>query len=143
MVESLEQFVALDAPFLLDERRARIDDLKTLLHDPDITLAEKYRRVMEAYQVETDYGRTMEQYRGKLQAQGSDRQVDFLRIGRVALFYQSLDGRRAGIWDVASRSWKPLASEHHGALETAFRMARRQAAPDLLILPAPAPEGSE
>ena len=42
-----------------DERRQRAANLKNLLDQPDVSVAEKYRRVMEAYQVETEYGHVL------------------------------------------------------------------------------------
>lgn len=140
MVDTLAQFVELDRPFLLQERRQRVEQLRLLLDRPDASVAEKYRRVMEAYQVETDYGRSIEAYRGTLQHDGSERMVDFLRVGRIALFYRAPDGAEAGSWDPASRSWQALSGEHRGALKQAFSVARKQSAPELLTLPLPAPE---
>ena len=140
MVETLEQFIELDVPFLLDERRQRAANLKNLLDQPDVSVAEKYRRVMEAYQVETEYGRTMEAYPGSLQQGGQEKTVDFLRVGRVGLIYRSLDGREMGFWNPPSRSWQPLAEDYRGPLSQGFRMARKQVTPDLLKLLVPAPE---
>lgn len=110
MMETLEQFIALDAPFLLDERRQRVAKLKKLLDQPDVSVAEKYRRVMEAYQVEAEYGRTMEAYPGSLQQSGQEKMVDFLRVGRLGLIYRSLDGHEMGFWNTSSRSWKSLST---------------------------------
>jgi hypothetical protein len=140
MVETLEQFIELDVPFLLDERRQRARSLINLLDQPDVSVAEKYRRVMEAYQVETEYGRTMEAYPGSLQQGGQEKTVDFLRVGRVGLIYRSLDGREMGFWNPRSRSWQPLAEDYRRPLNQGFRMARKQVTPDLLKLPVPAPE---
>ena len=140
MVETLEQFIELDVPFLLDERRQRAANLKSLLDQPDVSVAEKYRRVMEAYQVETEYGRTMEAYPGSLQQDGQEKTVDFLRVGRVGLIYRSLDGREMGVWNPPSRSWQPLAEDYRRPLNQGFRMAKKQLTPDLLKLPVPAPE---
>ena len=140
MVETLEQFIELDMPFLLDERRQRTANLKNLLDQPDVSVAEKYRRVMEAYQVETEYGRTMEAYPGRLQQDGQEKTVDFLRVGRVGLIYRSLDGRDMGVWNPSGRSWQPLAEDYRRPLSQGFRMARKQMTPDLLKLPVPAPE---
>ena len=95
---------------------------------------------MEAYQIETDYGRSVEAYRGVLQHGGGERTVDFLRVGRIGLFYRSLDGIQAGSWDAASRSWQALSDEYRGELKQAFAVARKQSAPELLILPLAAPE---
>lgn len=139
MVDTLGQFIELDMPFLLDERRTRLRGLQDLLDRPDATVAEKYRRVMEAWQVETDYGRSIEAYRGTLQSDGTERTVDFLRVGRIALLYRSLDGSRAGAWDPAGQAWQDLPADYLPALKQGFRVARKQTAPELLMLPVPAP----
>jgi hypothetical protein len=143
MVDTLEQFVALDLPFLPKERRARVRALRDLLDRPDATVAEKYRRVMEAYQVETDYGRSIEAYRGTLPDGGGERSVDFLRIGRVALLYRTLDGTVAGAWDARQHAWHPLPPGDLPALKQGFRVANKQAAPELLRIPVPAPEAAQ
>jgi DNA-binding SARP family transcriptional activator len=140
MVDTLEQFVELDIPFLLDERRARIRQLQDLLDRPDATVAEKYRRVMEAYQVETDYGRSIESYRGTLHDHGSERSVDFLRVGRIALLYRSLDGSQAGAWNRSTQAWETLPPEYLVTLKQGFRVAKKQTAPELLMIPVQAPE---
>lgn len=140
MIAGLEQFVDLDVPFLEEERKGRVETLKTLLERQDVTVAEKYRRVMEAYQIENEYGRTIENYKGSLEVDGLVREVDFLRIGRVALIYQTTDGQRQGVWDQRAGEWKALDSEYRNRIRQGFRVARRQIAPELLILPFPAPE---
>jgi hypothetical protein len=140
MIDTLEQFVELDVPFLPEERRRRVSELRDLLDSPEDTVAEKYRRVMEAYQIETEYGRSIEAYRGVLRDSDEQRTVDFLRIGRVALLYRSPDGAKAGVWDQQARLWRDLPDEYRSSLPVAFRVARKQAAPDLLTLPVPGPE---
>lgn len=140
MVETLERFIALDAPFLAAERRERVAGLQDLADSPDISLGEKYRRVLEAYQIETDYGRTVEAYRGEQPLGGEERTVDFLRVGRVALLYRSLDGADTGFWDKEERSWKLLPETYHASLEKGLRVAQKQSAPELLRIPVPAPE---
>jgi predicted RNase H-like nuclease (RuvC/YqgF family) len=140
MIETLEQFIELDVPFLIEERRHRVKRLQDLLDRPDVSLAEKYRQVMEAYQVETEYGRTIGVYRDTLEQANRARTVDFLRIGRLALLYRSLDGSDSGIWDQKSRSWQPLPGDYRSSLSRGFRVARKQMAPELLKLLVPAPE---
>ncbi len=98
MLELVVQFVTLDTPFLEQERTKRLDDLKAMMDRSDMTLAEKYRRLMEAYQIETEYGRTIEAYRGDLKSGDKSRAVDFLRFGRVGLYYLTLDRRGGNTW---------------------------------------------
>lgn len=144
MVDTLAQFVKLDSPFLAEERANRVKDLEQLVDLPDVSLTEKYRRIMEAYQVEAEYGRTIEAYTGELPAgDGPDargRTVNFLRVGRMALLYATLDGGESGYWDAANRSYKSLPSEFNREIEHGLQIARKEAAPDLLKIPLPAPE---
>ncbi|QBQ53622.1 DUF3450 domain-containing protein [Nitrosococcus wardiae] len=140
MVSSLEQFVALDIPFLPHERQTRIQQLKALMDRADVGLSEKYRRVLEAFQVEVEYGRTIEAYRGTLEMDGKSRTVDFLRIGRTALFFHTLDGKTCGRWDAHEQRWSVLPDGYRSAVTQGLRIARKQAPPDLLLLPIRAPE---
>jgi hypothetical protein len=137
MIDALDAFVALDVPFLPTERRERIATLRAMMDRADVTIAEKYRRILEAFQIENEYGRTIEAYRGTLETEGASRTVDFLRIGRIALLYQTLDGQESGAWDRAAGGWTEL-SGYHNAIQQGIRVARKQVAPDLLTLPIPA-----
>lgn len=137
MLESLEQFVVLDLPFLPDERGERLDQLGDLMLRPDVSVAEKYRRLIEAYQIESDYGRTLEAWRGSLEQGDSVRVVDYLRLGRVMLFYQTLDGREQGYWDTGAQAWMALPGAYGRTLEQGLRVARQQQTPMLLRLPLP------
>jgi hypothetical protein len=139
MIEAIERFVALDVPFLIAERTERVAELRKLMGRPDVTTAEKYRQIMEAYQIENEYGRTIEAYRASLQIEDRETTVDFLRFGRIALVYQSLDESEAGVWDQETRAWVPLDSSYRSAIRQGLRIARKQAAPDLITLPLPAP----
>jgi hypothetical protein len=140
MIDALEQFVELDVPFLLEERRNRVAFLGTLLERSDVTVAEKFRRLLEAYEIENDYGRTIEAYKGSLEVAGAVREVDFLRIGRTALLYQTVDAEHFGMWDTTKREWVPLSAEYRNQIRSGIKMARKQVAPNLLILPIPTPE---
>jgi hypothetical protein len=142
MVDGLKKFVRLDVPFLMNERQDRVAQLEALLDRPDVTEAEKYRRIMEAYQIENEFGRTIEAYRGELPAPdgGPERTVEFLRVGRVALIYRTIDGNEIGAWDQDAREWTPLPARYRASVKEGFRIAKKQAAPDLFSIPVPAPE---
>jgi hypothetical protein len=140
MIDGLERFVALDVPFLAEERNERVIGLRQLLERADVTSAEKFRVVMEAWQIENDYGRTIFAYTDELEIDGDIREVDFLQIGRVALVYQTPDGVNTGVWDQATRTWVPLGSEYRNSIRQGLRLARNQVGPSLLLVPIAAPE---
>ncbi len=133
MIDTMVQFVKLDIPFLPEEREQRVVQLQTLMERADVTIAEKYRRILEAYQVETEYGRTIEAYRGDLTMGEITRTVDFLRIGRVSLYYLTLDGLEAGIWN--NNQWQRLDDSYRQSIEQGLKVAKKQLPPDLLVLP--------
>lgn len=143
MVDSLDQFVELDVPFLLEERRNRVDGLEETLERQDVTVAEKFRKVTEAYQIENEFGRTIEAYKGELTIDGAVRQVDFLRIGRIGLLYQSEDGKLSGVWDQRNRTWIDLGSDYRSEIRKGIRIARKEIAPELLMMPVDAPEANQ
>lgn len=140
MIEALDAFVRLDVPFLLAERSERIENLREMMARADISNAEKFRAIMEAYQVENEFGRTIEAYRSTLERNGKEMTVDFLRFGRIALVYQTLDESESGVWDQESRSWKLLDDSYRGSIREGLRVARKQSAPDLIRLPVPIAE---
>lgn len=143
MVDSLGQFVELDVPFLLEERRNRVAGLEETLERQDVTVAEKFRKVTEAYQIENEFGRTIESYKGELTIDGAVRQVDFLRIGRIGLVYQSEDGKLSGSWDQRNGTWIDLGSDYRSEIRKGIRIARKEIAPELLMMPVDAPEANQ
>jgi hypothetical protein len=135
MIEQLNEFVVNDTPFLRTERLQRVTLLRELMDRSDVSVAEKYRRVLGAYQVELDYGRTLEAYRDEIEIDGTLRTVQFLRVGRVGWYYQTLDGHQAAHWDAGDQLWVPLKATERLAIRRALRVASQQAAPELLELP--------
>jgi uncharacterized coiled-coil protein SlyX len=143
MIDGLEQFVELDVPFNLDERRARIEFLRDNVDRSDITVAEKFRQVLEAYNIELQYGRGMETYSDTIELNGVTRDVDFLRIGRVSLVYQTTDGEESGVWNPETKSWDSLSSgDYAAAIRKGVRIAKKQATIELLNMPVAAPEAN-
>lgn len=142
MIETLDEFVRLDVPFLPDERATRVARLAEMMERSDVSSAEKFRRILEAYQIENEYGRTIEAYKGSLDFDGGKREVNFLRIGRIALLFQTDGGETTGAWNRDSGAWETLPPAlYKQAAATGLRVARKQIAPDLLIMPIPAPRG--
>ncbi|QSR34062.1 hypothetical protein CFI10_03520 [Marinobacterium iners] len=135
MQAMLEQFVAADLPFLLEERQQRTERLARLMDRADVSLAEKYRQILEAYQIEAEYGRTLEAWTGSLSQNGSEREVTFLRLGRVGLYYQTLNGEESGRWSKAEDGWEVMDASHNWSIRKAISVARQQSVPELLELP--------
>ena len=132
MILSLEKLVKNDTPFLYEERIKRIERLQALIKRSDITVASKYRSVIEAYEIETEYSRTIETYNDVL----DNKSVKLLRIGRVALYYVTDDNNECAIWDNDTKSWHKLDSWHYShKLNRAIRIASKKGAPNLLSLP--------
>lgn len=139
LLADLAWFVEQDLPFLSGERSERLENLQRMLDRADISTAEKYRRMMEAYQIEAEYGRTLEAWRGTFGEGPERRTVEYLRAGRLVLIQRSLHGSEMARWDAASGQWQPLPRRYREAVNTAFRVARRQAPPELLVMPVAAP----
>jgi hypothetical protein len=137
MFEDLEQFVAADVPFLAEERQQRIARLRDLMAQVDALPSEKFRRLMEAYQIEMEYGRTMDSYRAMM---SDGREAEFVRVGRVSLMYRTADGQEAGYWDNEQKAWV-ADREYARAIEQALRIAKEEEAPDLITVPVPAAQG--
>ena len=140
MIEVLDEFVAIDIPYLETERSMRIAELKKLMARPEVLTSEKYRRVTEAYQIELEYGHTIEAYEGEMTFNDETRTVAFLRFGRLGLYNMTLDGLEIGFWDNSRDDWVVLDDEFRQSLDRAIRIARKQLPPDLIRLPIPAPE---
>ncbi len=135
MIEGLEQFVALDVPFLPEERANRIVDLKNMMSRADVAPSEKFRRLMEAYEVEMNYGNDVEAYSGLHNVAGQERDVEFLRIGRTVLIYQTRDGSYQGRWNQQTRQWEELPSSYSNQISKGLRIAKQQMAPEVMMMP--------
>ncbi len=140
MLDVLGQLVESDAPFLIDERQTRLKDLNAMMQQAGTPLADKFRRLLEAYQIEMEYGHTIEAYRAELPRGNGHKTVELLRIGRTALYYMTLDEREAGIWDNRQRRWETLPGNNVQMIKQGLRLARKELPPDLIRLPVAAPE---
>lgn len=141
MIARLEDFIKLDLPFHNRERQQRIGFLHQSVDRPDLTVAEKFRQVLEAYKIESEYGRKIDSYIDTVPVEGADREVSILRVGRVALLYQTPDQEHSGMWDKQARKWVALdAGEYGEAIRKGLRIAQKQASVDILELPVSAPE---
>ena len=140
MVGALERFVELDIPFQLDERRERVASLRDLLDQSNVAEPEKFRRVLEVYQIENEYGRFLNAYEGTLTIDGAEKEVRFLRAGRVALVYETLDGSSVGFYNKQTGSFEQLSDNYRSAIEKGMEIANQQSSPSVISLPVPGPE---
>lgn len=139
MIVNLETFIGKDIPFLMAERNERLEFLRDMMDRPDVSVAEKFSQVMQAYQVENTYGTTIEPYTDLIEFEGKQRQVDMLKFGRVSLVFQTPDGDITGVWNNDKRAFERLPSEYNTEVRDGLRMARKTATPNLVRLPVAAP----
>lgn len=139
MIDALGRIVDADIPFRIEERRARVKRLRNMMDQAEVTASEKYRRVMEAYQGELEFGRTTEAYSATLPTSGQT--VDFLRVGRTLLVYQSSDHSVTGWFNPRTREFEVLDDDRFRLeVKEGLAIARNEKAPDLVMLPVPGPE---
>ncbi len=141
MIDGLKQSVSLDVPFLRGERDKRVASLEAIMERSDVSVAEKFRKVMEAYQIENEYGSTSEQYTQTLTLDGETRSFNMLRVGRIGLYFQSDDAKITGRWDNEARTWV-MDDSARNEVRKGLRIARQLIAPELIAVPVTAPEAS-
>ena len=141
MLTAMETFIEFDYPFQLEERRQRIQFARDAIDNPDVSIAEKFRQVLVMYQNETQFGRTIETYPDTIEIDGAERDVNIVRVGRVALIYQTTDRQETRAWDNRRRAWVELPpGEYRTAIQDAIRVAALLDAPRIIELPVLAPE---
>lgn len=141
MLDGLERFVDADLPFLQDERKERVANLRRSFADPATSTAEKFSRLIDAYRIEYQYGRGLGAERAALGEDGAV--VDILRVGRVGLFYRQLDGAEVGVWDARQQAWHALPERFEPDIRQGLRIARETAAASMLVLPLAAPGAAQ
>ena len=140
MLAALETFITSDLPFHLDVRLSSVGQLKALMVDPAASMSDRFRNIMDIYTIETEYGNTYEAYADTINIEGNDIEVDMLRVGRLALYYQTKDGNFSGMWDKSSGSFVDLPESNNRFIRIAIRVAAKMVAPELMNIPTPAPE---
>ncbi len=143
MIDGLEQFVGLDMPFLLKERVARVERLREMMDRADVAVSEKFSQVLRAYQIENEYGRTMETYGDTIEIAGTERKVDILKIGRVTLVYQTPDGSETGMYNKNIGAFEAVGDEYQASVRQGIRMARQQATQDMFSIPVHGAEAAQ
>lgn len=136
MIEDIEDFIDQDVPFLMDERRDRVQSLRDVMDDPNVSDPERFRIILEAYKAEVQYGRTVFAYED-LDDQG--RSVNFVRLGRIGFYSQTKDGAETRAWNNDSRTWETLGGDFTTPVRQLIRMAQRRTQQDVTVLPIAAP----
>lgn len=142
MLKTLGDLVAADLPFRLegpDGRLARVERLNKVMNDPDLSAAQRYRLIVEAYQIENEFGRIIGSYEGSIDDGGTLRTGEFLHVGRIALMFKTADDSVLKIWDKDQKAWVNLNKSYLPDVRLGLRMAKEQTAPALLPVPVKAP----
>ena len=132
MLDTLETFINLDTPFRSEERKTRVDLVRSSLSKPKVTASEQVRQVLEAYNIEAEYGRKIDTYEDKL---SDGTVVNILVIGRIGMFYQTKDERTSGRWDNETGTWEELPGSYRKPIRDGIRMAKKLAPTDMLLMP--------
>jgi hypothetical protein len=135
MTNTLRKVVNLDIPFLKEQRIERVNNLDELLLRADITTAEKFRKVFEAYQIEANFGKTIENYPGYIMLNGAEVAVDFFRLGRLGLYYRTPNGKETGFWNLNTSDWSHEGGSLNDAIKVALDISNRQSPPNFITLP--------
>jgi hypothetical protein len=135
MTNTLRKVINLDIPFLKEQRIERVNNLDELLLRADITTAEKFRKVFEAYQIEANFGKTIENYPGYIMLNGDEVAVDFFRLGRLGLYYRTPNGKETGFWNLNTNDWSHEGSSLNDAIKVALDISNRQSPPNFITLP--------
>ena len=135
MVNTLRDLIEIDVPFLMDERLARLNELEDILFKANFSTAEKFRKIYEAYQIENEYGRTIEAYSGSIEINNVNLAAQFFRLGRLNLYYITPDGDETGYWSKDTNDWVHLGGKYSNDIDAALKIAYKQAPPDFINLP--------
>jgi hypothetical protein len=143
MVDGLREFIERDIPMFVEDRAQRLTNLTAMLDDAKLSDPAKLRRIFEAWAIEVQYGTEFQTFEGKMPVGNSDRDVDYIAVGRVGLIYQTRDDEAlTGAWDSRTNTWVELGTEHRNPVRQAIRMGRNQIAPELVLLPILPPQAN-
>ena len=135
MLDGLEKYVNLDTPFHIRERTDRLKLVRDSLSNPKVTASEQVRQILEAFNIEAEYGRKLDAYEETIVIDGTEIVVNILRVGRLGMFYQTKDGRDTGYWDPDTQTWEEISGSYRTQIRDGIRMAKKEAPIDMLMLP--------
>lgn len=135
MINRFSEVVDADLPFLLEDRSARAARLSQVLDDSQLSAAQKYRLIIEAYQIENEFGRTIGAYEGTIGDGENQLTGEFLRVGRIALIFKTPDDSVLRIYDKDAGDFVNLNRSYLQDVKFGLRMAKEQTAPDIFFVP--------
>ena len=136
MIDGLKQTVKNDKPIRIEQRNLRIEKLETMMTVANVSDAEKYRRILEAYQIELDYGIKLGVYQGKITLDDDKTiEANILYLGRISLIARNFNQDKYWAWDQKEKAWRLLDSSLNSDLNHAYAVANKEVAPSLLTLP--------
>ena len=135
VLEQLETLISDDMPFLVSERQQRLTRLNRLMEDPQVDVSEKFRKMMEALLIEAEYGNTIEVYQETIAVEDQSILVNIFRLGRISIFYQTLDEKSSGFYDVSLKAWRALPRSYNHGIQTAINIGAKRQPVELLTLP--------
>ena len=135
VLEELDALISDGMPFLVSERQQRLTRLYSLMEGPQAQVSEKFRKVMEAFLIEAEYGNTIEVYQETIAVEDQSILVNIFRLGRISIFYQTLDEKSSGFYDVSLRAWRPLPRSYNHGIQTAINIGAKRQPVELLTLP--------
>ncbi len=151
-----------DYPFEMDRRIPRLESLENTVADPTVSIAEKYRKALNVYKLEVNYGQSLEAKKGNHPVNptirvGDDRWVknedgtikfdkktgereeifdgSYLRYGRLAYVYLAADSSGAMRYDLSQKAWVDLPKRNIVDIRRAVRIANGEAAPNVVRVP--------
>ncbi len=126
MIDGLRQIVASGPPIKLNIRQKRIAKLDSMMSRADISDAEKYRRILDAYQIELDYGTLLEVYQGEIKVGLENIQADIFHLGRISIVARSINKMKYWSWDGNSGSWVEMDDSLNSEIDKAFNLVEQK-----------------
>lgn len=142
MYVRLEEFIESDLPFQMDTRRARLDNIERTLGDSEVSPAEKYRLILNAFEIESSYGRSLRTYESEIEVDGVEYNAEVLQLGRVALIRRFGDDQMQ-IMTAAQPEWRDLDGSHASNVQRAIRIAGEVTTPEVFLAPLPGPASAQ
>lgn len=162
MATGISGQVNSDYPFEMDRRIPRLQSLENTLNDPAAAVGDKYRKALNVYKLEVNYGQSLEAKKGNHPINptirvGEDKWVkdengkikinkktgmreeifdgSYLRYGRLAYVYLQADSSQAMRYDLTAKEWVDMPKKHIADIRRAVKIASGEAAPNVVKVP--------